>query len=136
MGIETDENTESNSQSLHSFQDYVDQMIQRLLERAETEVPEYGDFAPVREMFRNPSMKISEWVSSYGICILKLARDVEPNPKMRYVEACAYDGSGEYKASKFVASGTKSEVLEKLRDQAFLKELNYHYGDLYQSLRY
>ena len=41
----------------HSFRDYTDQLILRILKRAESEVPEHGDFVPLFEFFANPDIK-------------------------------------------------------------------------------
>ena len=118
-----------------NFQEQVDMTIKKLSERSEREVPEYGDFAPVVEMFDNLSPNTSDIAGKYALAIIRLPKDVEPDPKQRYIEAAAYEPTGTYKAKMVVGSGKKDEVLKMLKDPEFAKELCYTYGDLVESLK-
>ena len=100
------------------------------LSAQERYISEYGDFAPVMEFFDNPDPLTQEFVGKYGMKIYKMPKDVVPDPKMRYIEAAAYVPSGKYKARMNVASGTKEEVLMKLKDPDFVKDLKGVYREL------
>ena len=113
-----------------SFRDYVDDIILRLVERVENEVPDTGDFDPVLEFFTNPSSDTREYVGRYGLRVYKMAKDVVPDPSKRYVEAAAYVPSGMYKADYVVASGTKEEILSVIRTDEFAMKLCNYYNDL------
>ena len=118
-----------------NFKEQVEVMLGKIIMRAEKEVPDFGDFAPVTEFFPNLDSKSSDIVGMYGLTILKFPKDVVPDPRQRYVEASAYEPTGSYKAKMIVASGYKAKILTELRDVKFLLELCYTYGDLADSLR-
>lgn len=113
-----------------SFQDYVDDVIQRVIKRVEAEVPDTGDFMPVIEFFTNPSSKTRDDVGRYGLRVYKMRKDIVPDPSKRYVEAAAYDPSGCYKADFVVASGTKDEILAKMVTEEFSMKLCDDYANL------
>lgn len=117
-----------------SFQDYVEDVVWRVVDRVETEVPDVGNFDPVFEFFTNPSLKTKDDVGKYGLRVYKMRKDIVPDPSKRYVEAAAYDPSGSYKADMVVASGTKSEVLETMRKDEFLEKLFHAYSNLTELL--
>ena len=118
-----------------NFKEQVEVMLEKVVIRAEKEVPEFGDFAPVTEFFPNLDTKSTDIVGMYGLRIFKFPKDIEPDPKRRYVEAYAYDPTGSYKAKMIVASGYKDKILTELQDVKFLLELGYTYGDLADCLK-
>lgn len=113
-----------------SFRDYVDDIILRIVERIENEVPITGDFTPVLEFFTNPSSDTREYVGRYGLRIYKMAKDIVPDPSKRYVEAAAYVPSGLYKADYVIASGTKDEILSEIKTDEFAVKLCSYYDEL------
>lgn len=106
-------------ENFKSFQDYVDDLVLRIVERIEKDVPDTGNFADILELFTNPSYKTKSDVGRYGLRVFKMRPDVDPDPAMRYVEAAAYDPSGTYKSNFYVAAGTKEEVLAQLHSDEF-----------------
>ena len=62
--------------SPRNFKEQVEQMLEKLIVRAEREVPEYGDFAPVTELFQNLDPGSQDIVGKFGLTILKLPKDV------------------------------------------------------------
>lgn len=118
-----------------NFREQVDRMLEKLIIRAEKEVPEYGDFATVTELIPNLDSGSSHIVGMYGLTILKLPENVRPDPKQRYVEACAYEPTGSFKAKMLVAGGHKEIILSKLRDRKFVDDLYYTYGELVDCLK-
>lgn len=119
----------------HSFRDYTDQLILRILKRAEDEVPEHGDFAPLFEFLDTPVASERNVASRYGLEIFKMPYDVEPDPKVRYLRANAYEPSGQYKSGMIVGSGSKADIIEKLRSEEFANEIGYTFGELRDHLR-
>ena len=96
--------------------------VKIIRDRAEREVPEYGDFAPVYEQFANPQKELS--ATDFMIKISKPPKSVENNEKIRNLEVVAYKLPAPYKAECIVATGTKEELMQKLQDSKFLKEIN------------
>ncbi|MCD8378557.1 MAG: hypothetical protein LUB59_07205 [Candidatus Gastranaerophilales bacterium] len=111
-----------------TFQEQVDEMLGKISERAELEVPEYGDFAPVMEFF--PNLDKDTDVSKYGLKIYKMPKDIVKDPKQRYVEAAVYMPAGDYKADKIVAMGHKNEILKAINSPEFPEKLNQAYREL------
>ena len=105
---------------IQSFEDYVQQLILRTLRRAEKEVPEQGDFPAVRETFTNVDVSTRSDASRYGLEVYKMPDDVQPDRTMRYVEAIAYEPSGQYRADMIVASGSIQTILETMQSDPFL----------------
>mgnify|MGYP007013960958 CR=1 FL=1 len=68
-----------------NFKEQVEQTLVKLLMRAEREVPDYGDFIPVHEMFPNLDTKSQNIDGMYGLTILKLPQNVRSDPKRRYI---------------------------------------------------
>ena len=118
-----------------SFQNYVEALVATVAQRTADEVTEKGNFFPVLEMFRNPVEATQRYVGTYGLQVFKMRSDVEPNPAKRFVEAAAYEPSGQYKSNFLVASGTKEEVLATLRSEAFIQKLIQSFEQLADSLR-
>lgn len=113
-----------------NFQEQINGLVKSVSERAEREVPEYGDFKPVMEFIPNLDKETSSTVGKYGIKIFKMPKDIVPDEKMRYVEAAAYMPAGDYKADVLVGSGNKKEILDLLKSDDFAKNLNNTYAEL------
>ena len=96
--------------------------VKIIRDRAEREVPEYGNFAPVYEQFANPKKELS--TTDFMIKISKPPKSVENNEKIRNLEVVAYKLPAPYKAECIVATGTKEELMQKLQDSKLLKEIN------------
>ena len=118
-----------------NFQEQLDMAVAKLIERSEREVPEYGDFAVVSEMFDNRDPKTANIAGKFAVAVKKMPKDVEPDPKQRFIEAAAYEPTGNYKSSRFVGEGYKDHILELLKDPKFVEELAYIYGDLLDALK-
>ena len=119
-----------------NFKEQVEQTLEKLLMRTEREIPDYGDFIPVHEMFPNLDTVSQNIVGMYGLTILKLPQNVRSDPKRRYIEACAYEPTGAYKAKMLVFGGCKDEILSALRDRGLVDKLCDVYATLADCLRY
>ena len=118
-----------------SFQECVDELVRRTMVRIEEKMPDEGGFPDIFELFCNPDAGTSDIVGKYGLHVFKMRSDVEPDPKMRYVQACAYIPSAEYKATLMAGSGTKAEILALMNDPVFANKLNYTFGELLDMLQ-
>ena len=118
-----------------SFQEYVDELVRRVIERTEQEVPEVGDFSDIFELFSNPDIDSMDVVGKYGLHIYKMPSDIVADPAKRYLEACAYVPSASYKATLMSGSGTKTEILAILKDPMFGVTLNGTFAELLDMLR-
>jgi hypothetical protein len=87
---------------IRNFQDQVDELRDRVMERIRKEMPESGDFADILELFDNLDKPTQCYVGKYGMRVYKMPRYADADPRKRYVEIAAYVPSGEYKADKIV----------------------------------
>lgn len=118
-----------------NFQEQIGNMLEKLSKNAENYVPEYGDFKPVMEFIPNLDKNTSSTVGKYGLKIYKMPKHIEPDEKLRYVEAAAYMPAGDYKADAIVGSGNKAEILKLLKSEEFAKNLNYTYSELLDTVK-
>lgn len=128
-------NEKKEYEDCQSFQDYVNELVRRTMKRIEEEMPDEGAFSDIFELFCNPDDSTSDIVGKYGLHVFKMRADIVPDPKKRYVQACAYIPSGEYKATLMAGSGTKAEILALMKDQSYANKLNYTFGELLDMLK-
>ncbi len=128
-------NEKKEYEDCQSFQECVDELVRRTIERIEKEMPETGSFSDIFELFCNPDGQTSNVVGKYGLHVYKMRADIVPDPAKRYVQACAYIPSGEYKATLMAGSGTKTEILALMKDPAYANKLNYTFGELLDMLQ-
>lgn len=111
-----------------SYTDSFYKMLQKLIERAEREVPEYGDFAPVYENFKNTNPNLN--VDRYQLRIFKKPKSEVADETKRYIEAEVYTKAGTYKATVLLGTGKKEDIIKQLRSEGFVDELNNSYIQL------
>ena len=128
-------NKKKEYEECQSFQDCVDELVRRTIERIEKEMPETGSFSDIFELFCNPDDQTSNVVGKYGLHVYKMRADIVPDPAKRYVQACAYIPSGEYKATLMAGSGTKAEILSLMKEPSYADKLNYTFGELLDMLQ-
>ena len=134
--MDTDmKNERKEYEACQSFQECVDELVRRTIERIEKEMPDEGGFADIFELFCNPDDGTSDVVGKYGLHVFKMRADIVPDPNKRYVQACAYIPSGEYKATLMAGSGTKAEILSLMKEQSYANKLNYTFGELLDMLK-
>ncbi|MBP3471777.1 MAG: hypothetical protein J6K41_06065 [Paraprevotella sp.] len=118
-----------------TFQDLVDALIEKILPRIEQEVPDYGAFYPVLELFDNLDEGTQHVVGKYGLKVYKMPPDIVADPAKRYVEAVAYEPGGNYKATLIVGSGNKTDIIALLLSEDFPEKLNRAFGKLLDMLK-
>lgn len=123
-----DENTNINPEQ--ALKAEVKKVTETMIQQIRNHVPEYGDFAPVMEFFLNPDPHTEEYVGKYSLCIYKMPADVEPDPRMRYVEARAYVPSGQYKADICLIGDYKDKIIDALQKEDFHERLYKAYLEL------
>ena len=128
-------NEKKEYEECQSFQECVDELVRRTIERIKEEMPDEGSFADIFELFCNPDSDTSDIVGKYGLHVFKMRSDVEPDPKKRYVQACAYIPSAAYKATLMAGSGTKVEILTLMNEPSYAEKLNYTFGELLEMLQ-
>lgn len=104
--------------------------VEIMVQQIRNHVPEYGYFTRIFELFPNPYPRTQEYVGKFGLCVYKMPKDIEPDPKMIYLEACAYVPSGEYKACMSLCAFYKEQMIEELQREEFQKSLLKVYYDL------
>lgn len=117
-----------------SFQECVDELVRRAIERTEQEMTEKGNFSDIFELFNNPDEGSSDVVGKYGLHIFKMDADIVADPAMRFIQACAYIPSAAYKATLMCGSGTKAEIIALMKEPAFPEKLNETFGELLEML--
>lgn len=99
----------------------LENTIKKIYDRAEREVPEYGDFAAISEKFSNPDKSLN--ATDFEIKLFKTPKNIEDHQILRDIVINAYNNPSPYAAQKLVAVGTKSEILEKLKSKEFLADV-------------
>lgn len=101
--------------------------------RSEREVPEYGEFAPVSEFFKNVDKDIP--ADKFVLRVIKMPKEDYPDEKQRFIEASVFAPAGDYKADMLIGAGHKKEILETLKSKDFPTRLNDAYIDLIDMLK-
>ena len=91
----------------------IKKFTQALHKRAEREVPEYGDFAPVYEQFTNPDKSLT--ATDFMLKISKPAKNIKGHEKIRNLEVVAYKLPLPYKAETIIATGSKEDIMKQLQ---------------------
>ena len=115
-----------------TFQEQLDEMVEKVTDRVDRYMPDYGEFSPIMEFTPNKDNTLN--VGKYGLKVYKMPKDVVEDPKRRYIEAAAYMPAGDYKADMILGAGEKTEILKILKDPEFKQRLNEAYGELIYTL--
>lgn len=99
------------------FKDTLSTLQDNMLKRCELEVPEYGDFARVKETLANNDEKI------YAGDVSLICEPAEDNPKKRYLMYNQQNPQNRKGLSCLVASGEKQDIIDALKDKDFVNSL-------------
>lgn len=116
------------TEKTNNYTDSFYKMLNDIINRAEREVPDYGDFAPVYENFKNTNPKLD--IDKYQIRIFKAPKQYVSDETIRYIEAEVYTKVGDYKATLLLGTGKKEEILNQLKSKDFVEKLNNAYIQL------
>ncbi len=112
-----------NSKKTVSALETVQAAVKKLYERAQREVPENLDFAPVKEV-------IIDNMKEYHIKVIADPVDIRNS---RRIILSAGIPDTQYSASLSLSKGTKADVLKELSDESFSKEVLKYMKELEQS---
>lgn len=119
-----------NKIEVNNMKQHIEKMIKNVCIRAEREVPEYGDFKMVYEEFKNPDKDLV--ATDFMLKIVK--PNLQGHEKVRNLELVAYKLPLPYKANRIIATGSKEEILEKLKSQDLQTELEQAVKELSKNL--
>jgi len=120
------------AKEIKTMEEHIKTMVRDILARAEREVPEYGDFAPVYEEFKNPLQELC--ATDFMLKITKPPKHIENHEKKRYLEVVAYKLPAPIKATRIIAVGNKEDILSKLKDKETLEKINKAARELSENL--
>lgn len=106
---------------LKTLDNGIKHIIQELGNRAEREVPPYGDFAPVYEQFANPDKTLC--VSDFMLKIVKPPSSIEGHERIRNLALVAYKLPSAYKAEMIISTGNQKEILQTLKSPDLLDKV-------------
>ena len=114
------------------MKDNVKNMVKKITLRAEREVPEYGDFAPVYEEFKNTDTSLK--ATDFMLKIVKPPSNIKGHEKLRYIELSAYQLPMPFKISRLIAKGTKEEILQQLKEEDFFETITKNFSEMSRNL--
>lgn len=114
----------------NKMKEHIEKMIKDVYARAEREVPEYGDFKMVYEEFKNPDKDLC--ATDFMLKVVK--PNLKGYEKVRNLELVAYNLPMPYKAERIIATGSKEEILEKLKSKDLQTELEKAVRELSKNL--
>ncbi len=110
------------NKEIQTLETSIKKFVKTLANRAEREVPEYGDFAPVYEQFQNPDKSLV--ATDFMLKISKPPKNIANHEKIRNLEVVAYKLPLPYKAERIIATGNKEDILKKLQSEEVLGEIH------------
>ena len=120
------------SKEVKTMEQHIKKIVNDVLSRAEREVPPYGEFAPVFEEFKNTNSALD--ATHFMLKIVKPPKNIEGHETLRNIELTAYKVPTPYKASVIIKSGTKDDIIEKLKTPEFHKEIEESFKTLSHDL--
>lgn len=111
-----------------NMEQHVKKLVNDVLTRAEREVPPFGDFAPVFEEFKNPDIALD--ATHFMLKIVKPPKNIEGHETLRNIELTAYKIPTPYKATVIVEAGSKDDIMQKLKNPEFFKEVEENFKNL------
>lgn len=99
-----------------------EKLISDLAKRVESpEVPEYGDFSSVYEKMKNTDETLS--ATDFILKVVQAPITVLQYQKKRNLEFVAYRLPFQYKSTRVIATGSKSDIIEVLKNPELAAEL-------------
>ena len=125
----------NNENKPETIEDFANTAVKNLAERAEREVPQDGDFAPVSERYinHNPDVYANEML----LQVVPLPQSLKNEPnynKLRYLQAVVKSPL-EQTARSVLLCGTTTQVLEALNDEKLPLRAAAKFDELAEDLR-
>ncbi len=118
-----------------TVEEFANTAVKTLAERAEREVPQDGDFAPVSERYVNHDPKI--YANEMLLQIVPLPQSLKNEPnynKLRYLQAVV-KSPVDQPARSILKCGTKKQILEILNENNFSQRVAAKFDELTDDLR-
>ena len=100
------------------FNEQTRLLVEKLSTRAEREVCEHGDFAPVFEIMHNTDEKLK--ATDF---VLNIEHPEGTDPKFRTLDASAYKVPLTKRYERTLVTGTKEDILKAMREEGFAKQV-------------
>ncbi len=128
-------NSNMQDDNLNEVENFSKFAVENLSKRAEREVPENGDFAPVVERFvnHNPEIYANELLLQVTPLPVSLKNEPDYN-KLRYLQAVVKSPL-EQPNRCVLACGTKQEILHTLSDENLSQRVAFKFEELADDLR-
>ena len=120
-----------NAKGAKSMDELIKKMISNLLKR-EREIAEYGDFKVMVEKFKNIDKNLA--VDEFYLEIAQAPKGVENYQKKRSLKFVA-SALGKPEAEILIESGSKEDILAKLKDENLVEKLKGYTEKLSYNLR-
>lgn len=125
----------NNENKPETIEDFANTAVKNLANRAEREVPQDGDFAPVSERYinHNPDIYANEML----LQVVPLPQSLKNEPnynKLRYLQAVVKSPL-EQPARSVLVCGTKKDVLAALNENNFSQRVQAKLEELADDLR-
>ena len=127
------ESIKPKSKEVKTMKKSIEKVINTIRLRAEREVPEFGDFAPVFEEFKNMDKALE--ATDFMLKIVKPPKTIEGHEKLRYIELTAYKLPTPYKVTKLVGRGSKEDILKQLDEPEFFNKVEESFKSMSENLK-
>ena len=127
------ESIKPKSKEVKTMKKSVEKLINTIRARAEREVPEYGDFSPVYEEFKNIDKTLE--ATDFMLKIVKPPKNIEGHEKLRYIELTAYKLPLPYKVTRLIGRGSKEEILKQLEQPEFFAKVEESFKSMSDNLK-
>ncbi len=125
----------NNENKPETVEEFANTAVKSLANRAEREVPQNGDFAPVSERYVNHDPNIYANEMLLQVVPLPPSLKNEPNyNKLRYLQAVVKSPIDQ-PASSILKCGTKKQILETLNEKNFSQRVAAKFDELTDDLR-
>ncbi|MCI1273547.1 MAG: hypothetical protein LKG27_03835 [Clostridiaceae bacterium] len=116
-----------------TLEDKIIDMVKKVAERSEREVPEYGDFKPVKESIVVADEKY--FAKNFDLSVIKMSPVREPDPKARYIKVSmtAPDNSV---SEMLVKTGYKKDIMEELKSEIFPNKMFKYFRQVEDALKH
>lgn len=126
-------NIKQTGESKMTLEDKIIDMIKKVSNRSEREVPEYGDFKPVVESINVNNPKY--YADKFTLKVFKMPQIDEPDPKERYIQVSLNANKNE-DVDMLVKAGYKDEIINELKSKEFVNKMFKYFRQLEDVLKH
>lgn len=111
----------------------ISDMLTGFTKQVEETMPAKGVYGPISNYINIPITPENEIVCRYGIRVYQMTADIQPDRSISYLEDYALSTDG-YKSSMIIQMGKKDAILEFLRAEGLIDQLQTDFDRLYRLL--